>query len=175
MKKILFILAISWMIYPLYLSATPEAPDAERPVILVEVTKTNGGILSFLNLYRDVNFSVVGSTDEMIAAQLHCSGAGFSVCRAPRDVVITQNSLNSTESFFYSETFNNVVNSLIIQSEKNIEKGIYSGTETQKIAVSQLGTTNVYYCTATWKYNQRGDGNMSIAVYKNIVPVSGRR
>ena len=174
MKKLLFILAISWIIYPCKISASPFPPEGEHPVILVEVNKTNGGILAIFNLYKDVNFSVAGTSGDMIIAHLDCSGAGFSRCEAPRNIVRTNHSLNSTENFFHSEVFYNTINSFIILSEKAFEKGIHSGMETQKISVVDNKISQLYICTATWQYDKKGNGTVSIKVYKNLFPMTIR-
>ncbi len=176
MKKLLIILAIAWIVFPGMISATPSPapPEEIRPVILIEVTKSNGGIFSIFNLYRDVQFTVDEILTDMVTAKLHCYGAGYSVCKAPNNVVTSYGPGNSIEQFLYSDQCIRIVNALIEISETAWQKGQFVGTASKKMSTVVNGTSQLYFYTATWKYDRNGDGTVLIKVYKNPLLFSSR-
>jgi|ADurb_Gel_01_Slu_FD_contig_91_262311_length_676_multi_5_in_0_out_0_2 hypothetical protein len=176
MKKLLIILTIAWIVFPGIISATPSPapPEDLRPVILIEVSKSNGGIFSIFNLYRDVQFTVDEILTDMVTAKLRCYGAGYSVCKAPNNVVTSYGPGNSIEQFLYSDQCIRTVNALIEISETAWKKGEYAGTASKKISTVVNGTSQLYFYTATWKYDRNADGTVLIKVYKNPLVFSSR-
>lgn len=176
MKKLLIILAMAWIIFPGIISATPSPspPDAPRPVILIEVTKSNGGIFSIFNLYRHVQFSVDEISTDMVTAKLNCYGDGYSVCKAPNNVVTSHGPGNSIEQFLYSEQCIRTVNALIEISEIAWGGGEFVGTASKKVSIMVNGTSQLYFYTATWKYDKNCNGTVLIKVYKNPLVFSSR-
>ena len=76
MKKFLLILAMGLMLLPSF----------GRKVIVLEVTKEGDGWQNLFNLYREVTTTYVGNQNGVPCVNLTCTGAGYSWCRASREI-----------------------------------------------------------------------------------------
>lgn len=169
LKKLFLLFILSWFITPFLASAGAAPDEGDIPIVLIEVSKTNGGILSIINLYKDVQFTLIGQSFDMITAKLHCSGAGFTPCRVPVGVVSSPGRGNMTtlEELSENNLFNQTVNYLLEYSENSCTNGKLEGSVTKKISVVKNGTSQLYVFSGTWKYDRFGNGNMQIKIYKN--------
>ncbi len=168
-KKLFFFFAIIWLM-PFIASAGSAPDERDVPIVLIEVTKTDGGFFSIFNLYKEVQFTLVDKYSDMITATLHCRGAGFTPCRVPVGVVTSTGGTNAGHytELFGNERFEKTVNGMIEHSEKEWENGKLYGTVTKKVSIMQNGTSKLYVFTGTWRYDKYGNGRMSIKVYDNL-------
>ncbi|MBO4232444.1 MAG: hypothetical protein J5862_04325 [Bacteroidales bacterium] len=176
MKKLLKILAIGLILAPITGKAFA-APEKQKPtVILMEVTKSNGGYWSAINLYDEINYTVENfdAANNVIYAKLSCDGDGFSFCRAPRRAACNAATSTATDNLINSEAIAQMVNKLIEASEQEFQTGKLSGSKTNKSIIVVSGKSKLYFGTASWQYDQNGNGKISIRISEDPTGIASR-
>ena len=168
MKKVALLFVLAVMLCPAFNST---ASAEGEPLYTLTVSKLNGGILSLINLYGNVNYSE--TYDDMcgvINAELRCYGQGYTRCRVPADA---GNYVPPTQARTLPAGFANTVNSLLDQSERKVEQGIRRGSESKKVLPSQATRTassrtgrDMYIYSSRWNCNSNGEGTVTINLYK---------
>ena len=147
MKKILLILAMGLMLLPSF----------GRKVIVLEVTKEGDGWQNLFNLYREVTTTYVGNKNGVPCVNLTCTGAGYSWCRASREIgeMNFGMSPNDARTVLSNEQIVNAINDLIEASETAFAKKTKATSASKKVAVRSNKGTSLYVVKATWNYNAR--------------------
>ena len=175
MKRIVLLFVLAVMLCPAFNSA---AKAEGEPIYTLSVTKSNGGILSLINLYGNVVYNE--TMDEMcsvICATLTCYGQGYTRCRVPSDA---GNYVQPLQARRLPTGFATTVNTLLEQSERKIEQGVQRGSETKKVMpnYSTRSTGNrtnrdLFIYSSKWNCNNSGNGTVTISLYKTDASVLG--
>ena len=186
MKKLFFILAMSFALVPLTgranetePSVESPAPEKEQPVfILVSVEKSNGGPGAVFNLYRNVNFSSTYNMEEgIVLGSLSCDGDGLSRCSVPRNAVQSGVRPNNTAKPELDDKIVNTINEVLEKTVTNAKKSSKkSGSLSSKIGVRNEtnGDTELVYFLANWKYDDNYNGKVTIQVSRDNSTLSAR-
>lgn len=175
MKKLLKILALGVILVSVT-GKTYAAPEKQKPtVILMEVTKSNGGYWSAINLYEDITYTVdnYDATNNIVYAKLNCEGDGFSFCRAPRRAACSS-AASVTDNLISSEAITQIVNKMIEASEQGFQMGQLKGSKTNKSIISVSGKSKLYFGTASWQYDENGNGKVSIRINEDPTGIASR-
>lgn len=187
MKKIALLVLFALLAAP---SFNKIANAAEQPIYTLSVEKSNGGFFALFNLYGNVSYDEELSLDgRTIKGRLRCTGRGFTPCRVPEDAgTIALGTSNLVLPDVLQRNgqlcIANEINAMIEHSENQYEAGILTGSKTKKVLLPQsqlntpssrndgsVGRTNsnnrpLILYTSNWRYDNRGDGNMNINIYK---------
>lgn len=147
MKRFLLILAMGLMLLPSF----------GRKVIVLEVTKEGDGWQNLFNLYREVTTTYVGNQNGVPCVNLNCTGAGYSWCRASREIGEMNFGMNHEEvnNILGNEQIVLAINDLIEASETAYAKNSKATSASKKVAVRGDKSTSLYFIKATWNYNAR--------------------
>ena len=147
MKKFLLILAMGLMLLPSF----------GRKVIVLEVSKEGDGWQNLFNLYREVTTTYVGSQSGVPCVNLTCTGAGYSWCRASRQIGEMDFGTfhGSPDNILANEQVVNAINDLIEASETAYAKNTKATSASKKVAIRGDKGTSLYFIKATWNYNAR--------------------
>lgn len=165
MKRFFTILAISLLLIPCC---------SARKICVMEVDKSGGHWLNLFNLYASVRTIYQSEQNNVIYVKLACEGAGFSFCRASRQVghmELPNCSTNTASSLLNNPQIIQAINDLIELSEQNFVKGKISGTASKKVAI--VGSkAELYFVNAEWKYQDEksgnpGDGKVTISIIQD--------
>lgn len=169
MKKIFLLLGMVSLVFGLMAKEVPN----------VIVHKSDGGHQAVLNLYNDIKYTP--STTEGVPATLDCSGKGWSYCRVPVNALgITANTSINTSARREGTTaetkaFVDAINSIIENSEKLLESGTLSGSQSITVAIPSNSRTSkytTYYVKGQWSYNKEGNGVLKFFITQS--PLTGR-
>lgn len=173
MKKIVLLLVLAVMLCPAFNRTAKAEGD---PLYTLSVSKSNGGILSLINLYGNVSYSeTYDDLTNCINARLNCYGQGYTRCRVPADA---GNYVPPTPERLPSG-FATTVNGLLEQSENKVVQGVCRGSASKKVmATSRNSSSNnsrndLYIYSTKWNCNSAGDGTVTIFVYKTDASVLG--
>lgn len=172
MKKVALLLVFAAMLCP----AFNRTAHAESPLYTLSVSKVNGGILSLVNLYGSVSYSE--TYDELvntIHATLNCYGQGYTRCRIPADA---GNYVPPTQARQMPAGFASTINSLLEQSERKVENGVFRGSDSKKVLPTQNTRSsntsrNMYIYTSKWNNADAGNGTVTISLYKTDASALG--
>lgn len=147
MKKFLLILAMGLMLLPSF----------GRKIIVVEVTKEGDGWQNLFNLYREVTTTYIGDQNGTPCVNLTCQGAGYTWCRASRQIGEQDFGTGSDEinTILGNIQIVNAINELIEASEQAYSRGVRTSGASKKVAIRGVGKTNLYFVKATWNYGTR--------------------
>lgn len=147
MKRFLLILAMGLMLFPSF----------GKKVIVVEVTKEGDGWQNLFNLYREVTTTYVGNQSGVPCVSLSCTGAGYSWCRASREIGEMNYGMDSgnLNEILGNEQIVNAINDLIEASETAYARNTRASAASKKVAVRASDKTTLYFIKATWTYNAR--------------------
>ena len=147
MKRFLLILAMGMMLFPSF----------GKKIIVLEVTKEGDGWQNLFNLYREVTTSYVGSQNGVPCVNLTCLGAGYTWCRASREIgeMSFGSSQNDVNGILGNEQIVNAINNLIEDSETAYAHNTRVTSASKKVAVRSNDRTTLYFIKATWNYNAR--------------------
>lgn len=147
MKRFLLILALGLMLFPSF----------GKKVIVIEVTKEGDGWQNLFNCYREVTTTYVGEQGGAACVTLNCSGAGYTWCRASRQIGEMSFGGGSDEinNLLSNEQVINAINNLIETSETAFLNGRRTASASKKVAIRGANKTNLYFIKATWDYNSR--------------------
>ena len=148
MKRFLLILAMGLMLFPSF----------GKKIIVLEVTKEGDGWQNLFNLYREVTTSYVGTQSGVPCVNLSCQGAGYTWCRASRQIgeMDFGSFSGDLNEILGNEQIINTVNSLIEASETAYARNTRAASASKKVAVRGNDSTTLYFIKATWNYNARG-------------------
>ena len=148
MKRFLLILAMGLMLLPSF----------GKKVIVLEVTKEGDGWQNLFNLYREVTTSYVGNQGGVPCVNLTCMGAGYTWCRASREIgeMNYGTGNGNLNEIIGNEQIVNAINDLIEASETAYARNTRVTSASKKVAVRSNDTTTLYFVKATWNYNARG-------------------
>lgn len=148
MKRFLLILALGLMLFPSF----------GKKVIVIEVTKEGDGWQNLFNCYREVTTTYVGEQNGVPCATLNCLGAGYTWCRASRQIgeMSFGHSTNDVHNVLGNEQIINAINSLIEESETAFARQMRASSASKKVAVCSRGKTTLYFVKASWNYVTRG-------------------
>ena len=132
-------------------------PSFGKKVIVIEVTKEGDGWQNLFNCYREVTTTYVGEQNGVPCASLTCLGAGYTWCRASRQIGEMNFGVGSDEinNLLSNEQIINAINSLIEASESAFSSGSRATSASRKVAVRGVNKTELYFIKATWNYNTR--------------------
>ncbi len=147
MKRFLLILAMGLMLFPSF----------GRKVIVLEVTKEGDGWQNLFNCYREVTTTYVGNQNGVPCVNLTCTGAGFSWCRASRQIGEMDFGIvrEDPSVILNNEQIINAINELIEASENAFARNTRATTASKKVAIRGTDKTKLYFVKATWNYNTR--------------------
>lgn len=147
MKKILLILAMGLMLFPSF----------GKKVIVLEVTKEGDGWQNMFNMYREVTTTYVGSQNGVPCVDLSCRGAGYTWCRASRQIgeMDFGTAPGNTCEILSNIQIVNAINNLIEESETAFARNTRASSASKKVAVRGNDKTTLYFVKATWSYNTR--------------------
>ena len=176
MKRVALLFVLAAMLCPAFNSA---AKAEGEPLYTLTVTKANGGILSLINLYGNVTYDeVYDAGNNVINAVMTCYGQGFTRCRVPSDAgnyVIPMQQARQLPAGFA-----NTLNTLLEQSERNVEQGVNSGSASKKVLPSQSSRSAdnrtsraMYIYSSQWNCNSNGEGTVTINLYKTDASLLG--
>ena len=148
MKRFLLILALGLMLFPSF----------GKKVIVIEVTKEGDGWQNLFNCYREVTTTYVGEQNGVPCATLNCLGAGYTWCRASRQIgeMSFGGRTDEVHTVLGNEQIVNAINSLIEESEKAYTARTRATSASKKVAVCSRNKTTLYYVKANWSYVTRG-------------------
>lgn len=128
-----------------------------KKVVVLEVTKQGDGWQNIFNCYNRVTTVFQGCEDGITYATLECLGAGYTWCRASRDIGghDCASSANNGMGILGNSAILDAVNSLIESSEKMAKRGTQRGASSKKVAVVNNGKSQLYFVKAAWEYKQR--------------------
>ena len=144
MKRFLLILALGLMLLPSF----------GKKVIVIEVTKEGDGWQNLFNCYREVTTTYVGEQNGVPCASLTCQGAGYTWCRASREIgeMCFGNKTDNVQEVLGNEQILKAVNDLIEESEKAVKAQTKAISASKKVAVCSRGKTTLYFIKAVWDY-----------------------
>ena len=147
MKRFLLILALGLMLFPSF----------GKKVFVIEVTKEGNGWQNLFNCYREVTTTYVGNQDGVPCVNLTCTGAGYSWCRASREIgeMDFLVSKDDPRAILMNEQVIKAINELIEASEIAYAKNTRATAASKKIAIRDINKTNLYFVKATWNYDTR--------------------
>lgn len=147
MKRFLLILAMGLMLFPSF----------GKKVIVVEVTKSGDGWQNLFNLYREVTTTYVGNQSGVPCVNLSCMGAGYTWCRASREIgeMDYGTSPGDLNVVLGNEQIINTINELIEASETAFTRNIRASSASRKVAIRGSNKTTLYFVKATWNYDVR--------------------
>ena len=147
MKRFLLILAMGLMLFPSF----------GRKVIVLEVTKEGDGWQNLFNLYREVTTTYVGNQNGVPCVNLSCTGAGYSWCRASREIGEMNFGMfhNNAGGILHNDQIIKAINELIEDSETAYAQNTRATSASRKVAVQSNNKTTLYFIKATWTYNVR--------------------
>lgn len=147
MRRFLLILAMGLMLLPSF----------GRKVIVLEVTKEGDGWQNLFNLYREVTTTYVGNQNGVPCVNLSCTGAGYSWCRASREIGEMNYGMsnNDANNILSNEQIINAINSLIEASETAYAQNSRATSSSKKVAVQNGNKTTLYFIKASWRYDVR--------------------
>ena len=148
MKRFLLILALGLMLFPSF----------GKKVIVIEVTKEGDGWQNLFNCYREVTTTYVGEQNGVPCATLNCLGAGYTWCRASRQIgeMSFGRSTDDVQNVLGNEQIINAINSLIEESETAYARQTRASSASKKVAVCSRVKTTLYFVKASWNYVTRG-------------------
>lgn len=148
MKRFLLILAMGLMLFPSF----------GKKVIVLEVTKEGDGWQNLFNCYREVTTTYVSSSNGVPCVNLTCRGAGFTWCRASRQIgEMDFGTFHEDPGVVLSNNqIINAINELIEESETAYARNIRTSSASKKVAIRGTEKTNLYFVKATWNYTTRG-------------------
>ena len=148
MKRFLLILAMGLMLLPSF----------GRKIIVVEITKEGDGWQNLFNLYREVTTTYIGNQNGTPCVNLSCFGAGYTWCRASRQIGEQDYGSFSDDisTVFCNAQIVNAINELIEASEQSYSRGVRASGASKKVAVRASDKTDLYFVKATWNYGTRG-------------------
>lgn len=162
MKKIFLLLGLSMLTICTWAKEVPS----------VIVHKANGAYWAWLNLYNEILYTPAG--EDGTPARLDCTGSGFSACRVPNvnnlNYSTTQaDNRRKTPTTAEQQAFANAINEILAYSEQMGEQGHRAGSTSKTVAIPSgtRGLNKVFHIKATWNYNQRGEGDISIYITEN--------
>lgn len=144
MKRFLLILAMGLMLFPSF----------GKKIIVVEVTKEGDGWQNLFNLYREVTTTYIGQQNGVPCVNLSCYGAGFTWCRASREIgEMNYGAVSDDANTILTNTqIINTINELIEASEQAFSNGIRTSSASRKVAIRGTNKTDLYFVKATWNY-----------------------
>lgn len=147
MKRFLLILALGLMLFPSF----------GKKVIVIEVTKEGDGWQNLFNCYREVTTTYVGEQNGVPCATLNCLGAGYTWCRASRQIgeMSFGGNTDEVQSVLGNEQIINAINSLIEESETAYKQRTRVTSASRKVAVCNRSKTALYFVKANWSYVTR--------------------
>ena len=147
MKKILLILAMGLMLLPSF----------GRKVIVLEVTKEGDGWQNLFNMYREVTTTYVGNQNGVPCVNLNCMGAGYTWCRASRQIgeLDFGTAPGNPSRLLSNDQIISAINDLIEASETAFARNTRSSPASKKVAIRDGNGTALYFVKATWNYNTR--------------------
>ena len=147
MKKFLLILAMGLMLLPSF----------GRKVIVLEVSKEGDGWQNLFNLYREVTTTYIGNQNGVPCVNLTCTGAGYSWCRASRQIgeMDFGTARGDLDKILGNDQIVNAINDLIEASETAFANKTKATSASKKVAVRGDKSTSLYFIKATWNYNSR--------------------
>ena len=150
MKRFLLILALGLMLFPSF----------GKKVVVLEVTKEGDGWQNLFNCYREVTTTYVGEQNGVPCATLTCLGAGYTWCRASRQIgeMSFGGSTDEVHVVLGNEQIINAINSLIEESETAYARQTRTTSASKKVAVCSRNKTTLYYVKANWSYNTTRGG-----------------
>ena len=168
MKRITLFFVLAVMLCPTFNSA---ARAEGEPLYTLTVTRANGGLLALVNLYGNVTYDEVYDVNtNVINAVMTCYGQGFTRCRIPSDA---GNYVAPLQARSLPTGFASTVNTLLDQSERKMEQGVRSGSESKKVLPTQTARSSsnrtsrdMYVYTSRWQFNNYGEGTVTINLYK---------
>lgn len=173
MKRVALFFVLAVMLCPAFNSEA----KADAPIYTLSVSKSNGGILSLINLYGSVNYSeTYDDLCDVINAELRCFGQGYTRCRVPSDA---GNYIPPTQARQLPAGFANAVNNLLEQSDRRIEQGFLQGADSKKVIPNQNVRFSsdcrkmMYIYSSRWNCDNDGNGNVTISLYKTDASLLG--
>ena len=148
MKRFLLILAMGLMLFPSF----------GKKIIVVEVTKEGDGWQNLFNLYREVTTTYIGEQNGVPCVNLSCIGAGYTWCRASRQIgeMNFGSASDDLNTLLGNLQIVNAINELIEASEQAYSNGLRTSSATKKVAIRGTDKTDLYFLKATWNYGTRG-------------------
>ncbi|MBO4654695.1 MAG: hypothetical protein J5644_04035 [Bacteroidales bacterium] len=179
MKKIAVLLVLAVMLCPAFNRTANAEGD---PLYTLSVSKSNGGILSLINLYGNVVYNeTLDETCSVVCASLTCYGQGYTRCRVPSDA---GNYATATQCRSLPAGMATVVNNLLEQSELQMQNGVKIGAQSKKIipqsnsvkvrtAGNQTVRRPMYVYSSRWNFNDSGEGTVKISLYETDASLLG--
>lgn len=178
MKKIALLLVLAVMLCPAFNRTANAEGD---PLYTLSVSKSNGGILSLINLYGNVSYNEsMDETCSVICATLNCYGQGYTRCRVPSDA---GNYATATQCRSLPAGMATTINNMLANSEQQMQRGVRNGTESKKvIPQSSMNSRNnsdqrvrrpMYVYSSRWNFNAHGEGTVNITLYETDASLLG--
>ena len=147
MKRILLIMAMGLMLLPSF----------GKKVIVLEVTKEGDGWQNMFNMYREVTTTYVGNQNGVPCVDLTCRGAGYTWCRASRQIGEMDFGATPGDSreVLSNQQIVNAVNELLEASETAFARNSRVTAASRKVAIQNNDKTLLCCVKATWNYNNR--------------------
>lgn len=147
MKRFLLILAMGLMLFPSF----------GKKIIVLEVTKEGDGWQNLFNCYREVTTTYVGNQNGVPCVNLTCMGAGFTWCRASRQIGEMDFGTvpGDLDNILGNIQIVNAINELIEASETAYARNTRASAASKKVAIRSNDKTTLYFVKATWNYNAR--------------------
>lgn len=168
MKKALIILSIGFILLPTLGKAITILKKDKPLVVMMEISKSNGGYWAAVNLYANVDYHVdsYDATNNVIYARLNCEGNGYTACRVPHQT--SQSGLPSAVIDKLGKMpIESTINRLIESSEEAVAVGTLAGSQCRKAASNQAKGAQLFDYTSTWNFDRKGNGTMKI-VFREI-------